>query len=189
MFYLNLPSRSRLGTTLLFACDPQKILAISAFLEFLSEPNELALGNKTLNVSNLLRTRDPKTLTFFQGLDKRGCLKKAVVRPHVEPCEAAPHSPDIELAPFKIDSNEIRYLKFSASGRLQLGGDVDNISIAKVETCYRPVRTRYFWLLFNRQCPPLFVKFDDAVPVREPELITPNCLTPKLPLKFMINAG
>jgi hypothetical protein len=43
---------------------------------------------------------------------------KAVLRRHVEPCETTPHPPDIELAAFEVNANDICYFKFSASGRL-----------------------------------------------------------------------
>lgn len=101
-----------------FHSPPAEVLAIGALLEFFAERNELVLGDEILNVRDFLGTRDPKTLTLFQGLNKRGCLKKTVVRPHVEPCETTPHPPDIELAAFEVNANDICYFKFSASGRL-----------------------------------------------------------------------
>jgi len=101
-----------------FIRHPQKILAIGALLEFFAERNELVLGDEILNVRDFLGTRDPKTLTLFQGLNKRGCLKKTVVRPHVEPRETTPHPPDVDLAAFEASAKDVCYFKFSATGRL-----------------------------------------------------------------------
>src|SRR5271166_5662573 len=97
-------------------------------------------------VSNLLKTRDPQTLTFFQGLHKSRCLKETVMSPHVKPCKAAPHSLYLKLTPLEIGSNDIGDLQFAPCGRLETGRDINDLLIAKVETRDSPIGARYLRL-------------------------------------------
>src|SRR3974390_967343 len=132
------------------------------------------MRDETLIVGNLLGTRDPQTLTFFQGLHKSRCLKETVMGPHVKPRKAAPHSPYLKLAPLEIGSNDIADLQFARGGRLEAGRDINDLRIAKVETRDSPIRAGYARLFLNRKGTSMLVKFDNTVALRIVDVIREN---------------
>ena len=97
------------------------------------------MGDETLSERDFFRARDTKPLTLFQGLHKGSSLEEAIMGTHVKPGKSAPHAPDIQAAPYQIGSDDIRYFKFSASGRLQLGRNLDGLGVTEIKTGNSPI--------------------------------------------------
>ena len=95
--------------------------------------------DETLKIRNFLRTSDAQSLALFERLYKRGGFEQAVVCAHVEPGKAATHSLYVQLTPLKIGADDIDNFQLASRGGLQARGDINNLLIAEVEACYRPV--------------------------------------------------
>src|SRR5258708_36767797 len=80
----------------------EQILPISAFLEHLSERNELVVGDEPLLICDLFGAGDTQPLTLLQGLHKGCSLQQAALCSHIEPGKAATDPFDAQLTPFKI---------------------------------------------------------------------------------------
>ena len=132
------------------------------------------MRNESLSISNFLWTGDAQSLAFFERLHKRSCLEQAVVRTHVEPDESAAHSLYIELISLKICADDVGDLQFATAGRLKVSSDIDRPLIAKIETCYRPIRTWHPRLFFDRERATTVVELDDTVAVRIIDVICEN---------------
>src|SRR5262249_43754376 len=65
----------------------------------------------------------------------------------------------------------VRDFVLSASGRLQAGGNIDNITIVEVESRDRVVRLRVAGLFFDPEHVALFIELRDAVAARVAHII------------------
>ena len=64
--------------------------------------------------------------TVFEHLHELPGLQHRVVRPGVEPCHAAAHHFNLQLASFKIEAIQVGDFQFAAFRRLQRVGETHN---------------------------------------------------------------
>jgi hypothetical protein len=97
----------------------------------------------------LLGARDLQSLPLLDGLDKAGSFLQRLVRPGVEPCHAASHELQVQVAALHVREVDVGDLELAARRRLQRARDVHHVGVVEVEAGHGVMRLRPRRLLLD----------------------------------------
>src|SRR4029078_2906800 len=109
-------------------------------LELLALAGERIPVDEAHPVGDLFRRAYNHALALFHGLDEAGGLHEAFVRSCVKPGHPTAKLGHYELLPLEIDLVDVRDLDLASRGRLDRGGDVQDILVVKIEPGKRQSR-------------------------------------------------
>src|SRR5688500_5144508 len=120
-------------------------------------------GDKALAKSDLFRTSYLETLAVLNRFNEITGLYQAFVSTRVQPCITAAHDFNVELAAFQIGAIDIGNFQLSASRRLQVADDIDDLIVVKIEAGNRIIALGVRGLFFQRRNPIMSIKSYYAV--------------------------
>src|SRR5262249_62346098 len=131
-------SRSGLGLE-----EANEVLAVEVFLHRRGDAQDILGRDVTHLEGDLLDARHHETLSLLDGLDERRGLKQRLVRPGVEPRDAAAEAFDVQRAGLQVRAVDVGDLELTARRRPEPRGDAGDLVVVEVETGDRPRRA---WL-------------------------------------------
>ena len=103
---------------------------------------------------NLFGASDPQSLALLQNLNEVACFNQRRMRAGIEPGKTTAKDLDIEVATFQVGAVDVGDLELAACRRLDVGGDVEDVIVVKVEPGDRDIRLRMLGLFLDRQRAP-----------------------------------
>src|SRR5450830_106884 len=143
-----------------------QILAITILGQGLGQARQLRRIDKSFAVCNLFRARHFQALAMLYRRDKVAGLDQAFMRARIEPSVTTPHDLDIQLLALQIYPVDVSNFQFAARRWLQLGGNLDDLIIVKIQTSHRIVTLRCERLFFQAGGLAVGIEIDDAIALR-----------------------
>ena len=119
--------------------------------------------NETLAGGNFVNAGNQRARTLLHYADKLARFDKAVIGFRTEPRISSAHFFDIEFAQLHVNPVELGYLKFSTCRWTHIFGELHNLVVIKIATCYGHARRRLFRLFLNLQCTAIGVELKNTI--------------------------
>ena len=165
---------------LYFIYDAKQILTILIINHRLCKLTYLLLSDPSLTISDFLKARQFKTLTFLKHFYISRSLGKRIMSTCIKSCKSTSKSLHLQLAVSQKLPINGRNLVFTSGRRFYVMRDIYYFIRIKVQPHYSIIALWHGWLFFNAQAVAFSIELRHSISLWIAYPISENCSIPLL---------